>query len=518
MKYLFAVLSSAISICHALSVDATTDGLVVNTEQGPVSGTLSAPTVRQFLGVPYASAQRWQAPTSPPKRSSILRATSFSDTCPQNLAPANLEFLKLAGGQGINIPESENCLTANIWVPSVSRKQKTAVLVWIYGGAFQFGSSNLPIYNGQNFVRDNEDITIVTFNYRLNIFGQPNAPQLISNSKSQNFGLLDVEAAIQWVHQNIGAFGGDPERISLFGQSAGSTATDAYTFSHPQDKIVKGTIQQSGNLGLVTNGLLANPTIDETTWNNLASNLGCGKTANNAQLSCMKAVPFRALENAVIKTGSTFNLLTDNITIFSDITARAAAGNFLKVPVLGGSTLNEGDIFTVASELISPPGVALPFVTEVLSDIQTQTTFTCPAGTTAQGRLNARVPTWRYQYQAIFPNISPRPDLRAYHASEIPIAFGTYNTTSASIPPTPNEIALSKYVQAAWVAFARNPSQGLVNFGWPLYDPATTSLVQLGNPSNLTGIVLTSGSLLDTTCGNVPQLLSFSGQLSANFA
>lgn len=122
--------------------------------------------------------------------------------------------------------------------------------------------SNLPVYNGQNFVRDNEDITIVTFNYRLNIFGQPNAPQLVSKTKSQNFGLLDVEAAVQWVHENIAAFGGDPDRISLFGQSAGSTATDAYAFSHPQDKIVKGLLIVSSDSTLPNNLCVRNyPTI-----------------------------------------------------------------------------------------------------------------------------------------------------------------------------------------------------------------------------------------------------------------
>lgn len=88
-------------------------------------------------------------------------------------------------------------------------------------------------------VRDNDDITLVTLNYRLNIFGQPNAPQL-SVKDNVNFGLLDVEAAIQWVHDNIANFGGDPGRITIFGQSAGGAAVDAYTFAHPHDTIVKG--------------------------------------------------------------------------------------------------------------------------------------------------------------------------------------------------------------------------------------------------------------------------------------
>lgn len=80
----------------------------------------------------------------------------------------------------------------------------------------------------------------MTFNYRLNIFGQPNAPQLVNSAHSQNFGLLDIDAAIQWVHDNIANFGGDPDRIILFGQSAGSAAVDAYTFAHLDDTIVKG--------------------------------------------------------------------------------------------------------------------------------------------------------------------------------------------------------------------------------------------------------------------------------------
>ena len=89
-------------------------------------------------------------------------------------------------------------------------------------------------------VRDNEDITLVSFNYRTNIFGQPNAPQLVNASQSQNFGLLEQRAAIEWVHANVAQFGGDPERVTIFGQSAGGTAVDAYSFAYPNDTIVKG--------------------------------------------------------------------------------------------------------------------------------------------------------------------------------------------------------------------------------------------------------------------------------------
>ena len=91
-------------------------------------------------------------------------------------------------------------------------------------------------------MQDNDDVLVVTFNYRTNIFGQPNAPQLAGMTNSQNFGVLDLNAVVQWVHDNIAAFGGDPSRIVLFGQSAGAVVIDAYTYMHPQDTIVKGNI------------------------------------------------------------------------------------------------------------------------------------------------------------------------------------------------------------------------------------------------------------------------------------
>ncbi|KAG6836312.1 hypothetical protein H0H93_009232 [Arthromyces matolae] len=228
------------ALAHALYVYAHSTGLYVTTAQGPVVGSLISSNVRQFLGVPYATGKRWEAPTSPPRRTTPINATSFGDSYPQALDALNVQFYRTAGldDSAIFVPESENCLYVNIWAPSVSRKQRTAVLIWIYGGSFQFGSapiqivlqSSLSWYHGQDIVENNDDITVVSFNYRLNIFNAPYAPQLVSNTTTpQNFGLLDIDAAIGWVYENIAVFGGDPNRISLFGQSAGAAAADAMT-------------------------------------------------------------------------------------------------------------------------------------------------------------------------------------------------------------------------------------------------------------------------------------------------
>lgn len=127
--------------CIFLHAFAQNAGLIVSTQQGPVAGTLELPTVRRFLGVPFATANRWQAPQLPTARRGVFQATKFSDVCFQELSAFNVEYLVLAQqSQGINATASEDCLTVNIWSPSINRKQKTAVMVWIYGGGFTFGS------------------------------------------------------------------------------------------------------------------------------------------------------------------------------------------------------------------------------------------------------------------------------------------------------------------------------------------------------------------------------------------
>ncbi|EKM81263.1 hypothetical protein AGABI1DRAFT_127276 [Agaricus bisporus var. burnettii JB137-S8] len=448
-------------------------GLRVQTQQGDVVGSFVTPTVRQFLGIPYAVADRWEAPSLPSPRQKPFKADHFGDSCIQTNSAFNLKFFKLTGFVVPNVTESENCMSVNIWSPSVDRKQQTAVMIWIHGGGFQFGTSNFPTYDGQFFVRDHDDVTIVTFNYRLNVFGQPNAPQLANSTTGVNFGLLDIDAAIQWVHDNIANFGGDPERMILFGQSTGSAVVDLYTIAHADDKKVKGVIEHSGSVsgGPLLGGVPNNAAV----WNGLADAVGCGTSADDAQLACMKRVPARALEDAVVNTDSNFWVVIDNITVFGDVASRVAAGNFLKVPLLVGSTQHEEDIFVVAEELLPPSSFAQPLVTELSADLLTYTGFTCSAGVAALVRMNASVPAWRYQYQAIFPN-------------------------TAEIAKTPEEIALSNYMQSAWVAFARDPQNGLTDFGWPMYDPASDSLIQLGNFFNRSGATFGRGDQLDFVC------------------
>ncbi|KAF9077249.1 carboxylesterase [Rhodocollybia butyracea] len=493
--------------------ESSSDGLTIQTQQGPVMGTSPAPNVRQFLGIPYAAANRWEAPTAPPNRTETFNASSFGDSCPQQLNTANIEFYRLSWGglsdDQILVPESEECLNINVWAPSTNRAQSTAVLVWIYGGELSFGTSNTPQYNGLNFVQDNDDITLVSFNYRTNIFGQPNAPQLNGTGQPQNFGFLDVDAAIQWVSQNIASFGGDPERITIFGQSAGAQLADAYTYSHPNDTIVKGVIEQSGTLLDVSVVAKGGPILDDIAWNVVASAVGCGNTTDSTQFFCMQNVSTTDLATAVSNTESSFSLVLDGVTVFADTQARAAAGNFLKVPLLAGTTANEGDIFIVLEELLLVGATIQPALDILSSIFAMGTTCATAEGTNLRAAANSSV--FRYEYQAIFPNISPFPQLRAYHTSEIPLLFGTYNlsTESTHIPSTPIEIALSKSIQQLWVAFARDPANALPLLGWPAYNGSGQGIIAaLGNSQNQTGWTFTESAVIDALC---PKITFFQG-------
>ncbi|KAJ3825336.1 carboxylesterase [Lentinula raphanica] len=512
------VSNSSDSYSHPSSTATTNgslDGLTVSTQQGPVMGTLPMSNVRQFLGIPYAQANRWEAPSSPPNRTTTFDASSFGDSCPQQLNPGNLEFLRLSWGglsdEEIFVPESEDCLNLNIWAPSIDRAQNAAVLVWIYGGSMSFGTSNTPQYNGLNIVRDNDDIIVVSFNYRTNVFGQPNAPQLNGTGKAQNFGFLDVDSAIGWVYQNIASFGGDPTRITIFGQSAGAELADAYSYSHPNDTIVKGIIQQSGSLlgnGAVEAATATQNVLNDTAWNAVASAVGCGNTSNSEQFSCMQNVSTSDLATAASNTSLQFSIVFDGVTVFLDTKARAASGKFLRVPVIEGTTTNEGDIFIAIAELVAG-GVTLEPAFDILSSIYTLQSL-CPASESIGYRAAAGVSIFRYEYQAIFPNISPMPPLRAYHTSEIPMVFGTYNISvnATNLPSTPIEIALSKIMQHVWVAFARDPQNALPSMGWPAYDSNTQTIAALGNYQNRTGWTFTHSNVTDVLC---PNLTLFNG-------
>lgn len=221
----------------------------VRTEQGLLQGR-TVEGVRAFLGVPYAAppvgALRWRPPAPPAVWSGVREAGEFGASCaqeaPHRWGPFTDEFLDV-GTIG------EDCLTLNVWTPGGKQtgKARRPVLVWIHGGGFGSGSTSVPIYDGRRLA--GQGVVVVSLNYRLGIFGFLAHPALSAESEhrvSGNYGLLDMVAGLQWVRHNIARFGGDPDNVTIAGQSAGAAAVQDLMASPGAAGLFRKTIAMSG--------------------------------------------------------------------------------------------------------------------------------------------------------------------------------------------------------------------------------------------------------------------------------
>ncbi|TGZ76721.1 alpha/beta-hydrolase [Ascodesmis nigricans] len=440
---------------------AAQDELTVNAPAGPIVGHYakggSITSVREFLGVPYAKPPvanlRWAPPQKADAWSQPFDAGNFSAGCwnPSGDALKNSPGMEFIPWERLRPKrESEDCLTVNVWTPSKSRIPTggAAVMVWTYGGGFSLGASESPIYHGDNIVQNQDGVIVVSFNYRLNLFGFPAQPAFGTNV---NVGLRDVRRAVEWVRDNIAAFGGNPNKITLFGESAGSAATDSYLYAYASDPIIHGAIMQSGQLAMASSGLTT--TTPGESWDALATAVSC--PTGSSGLSCMRSIPASTLRDTMDTLNLTFSPIADGGTIFSNTEERLSAGQFARVPVLLGS--NDQEI----------PG------DDTVSKLATRVAFTCPAKKSAGGYTKF-VPTWQYRFFGDFVVYEGVEKRGPTHGSEIPQIFGTIpaNAEAASV-------ASSKYIQKAWTTFAKDPTNGLTSLGWPKFNPLRSSLILL---------------------------------------
>lgn len=325
--------------------------------------------------------------------------------------------------------------------------------------------------------------------YRVNIFGFPGEP-----SGTQNVGLLDQRRAIEWVRDNIEGFGGDTTRITLFGQSAGAQSIDYYSYAYPEDTIANAFIQESGTTALVP---ALSPSASAASWYNVSSSIGCGsaESATETVLECMRKVNSSTILAAI--GSQNFTPTVDSVTVFSDYPSRSLAGNFSKRPLLLGNNDNEAGIFRIEA---LGNGQEYP---QSYWDAFNLRTFDCPAAAKANVSVSQGVPTWRYRWFGVFANtnLTTYPNSGAYHGSEIPIIFNT-SLEAPGLSRTPQEIQLTDYMSGAWAAFAKDPAKGLSAYGWPAYDPASSTLLRLGFNDTI-GANLVLPQTYDATCGTV---------------
>jgi para-nitrobenzyl esterase len=309
---------------------ATSAADVVQTANGPVEGRGVQPSgVRIFRGIPFAQPPtgdlRWQEPQPVKNWKDVRKAVDFGPRCMQ--APIFDDMVFRSNGV------SEDCLYLNVWTPAKSSRERLPVLVYFYGGGFVAGDGSEPRYDGESMAA--KGIVVVTLSYRLGVFGFLAHPELTKESPhkaSGNYGLLDQNAALRWVQRNIANFGGDPKRVTIAGESAGSMSVSAHVVSALSKNLVAGAIGESG---AALGALSATPFAKaEETGSKFAESLGA------QSIAALRAMPSQQILDAASKGGwasvGRFPPTVDGYFLTADPVAIYAAGREARVPLLVG--------------------------------------------------------------------------------------------------------------------------------------------------------------------------------------
>jgi len=445
--------------------------------------------VRAFLGVPFARPPvgelRWRAPRPVQAWNGVRDATRIGSDCTQAIGRKAI----LGGGGGF-VVGSEDCLYLNIYAPAAKAAEARPVMVYIPGGAFTVGSG--ANYDPSRLAADQGRV-VVTLNYRLGALGWLAHPQFQAEGEGfgGNFGLMDQQAALQWVHRNIAAFGGDPSDVTLFAESAGAWSA-CYLMASPASKgLYQRVILQSG--GCLEPSSLVSAEQAAESGPMFAERLGC---TGDEQIDCLKALPAWRLSRApslragINGPGSWGPVHTD-ATVPENPAVAIHEGRFTRVPVLVGTNLDEGRLF--ANEVkdmdryqketiwmygdfgqrvldrypVGPDGPAYAIAANF-----TDQRFACPSQALRR-QLSRHVPVWGYEFADrgapfVLPDRLVGLDLGAYHASELAYVFGTSWVFTDVKRFTPEQKALSQRMQGLWAAFGRDDFEA----DWPRIDGA----------------------------------------------
>jgi para-nitrobenzyl esterase len=483
------LLASAILVSSNLSLSAQEP--VVKTENGRVSGYKSG-DITIYKGIPFAAPPvgdlRWKAPQPAKNWKGILKCDKFSAS-PMQSKP--VPFMMWTS-EFITPPDklSEDCLYLNVWTPSKSAKEKLPVFVWIYGGGFSSGSAACAVYDGEEMAK--KGIVFVSFNYRVGVLGFMAHPSLSSesaNKVSGNYGLLDQVAALQWVAKNIEAFGGDPAKVTIAGQSAGSMSVCALVASPLAKGLFRGAIAQSGGIlsGFMNNGLAD------------------AEKAGVAYMEKLKVSDISGLRKKtaeeLVAAGGSFRPVYDGYVIPVDVLAAFKAGNFNNVNMISGWVTGDG---TLMGERKSTPDqyrkqAARDFgdkAEEYLKIFPGNTDEEVAATLKLQGLLSfAAMPayltagfnknkTYIYQFSHVPVDKPGFPNYGAFHTSEVPFALHTLHMWDR--PWREADYSVEKSMNSYWVNFIKtgNPNgDGLTE--WSAFDKASGSIMEIGDKSNL---------------------------------
>ncbi|MGC2694467.1 MAG: carboxylesterase/lipase family protein [Candidatus Angelobacter sp.] len=488
----------------------TTSGMAaiadpVRVEQGLLAGASGTSSdVRVYRGIPYAAPPvgelRWKAPQAVAPWQGVRQATEFSNACWQTQYPAAAAIY-----QAQLPPLSEDCLYLNIWTPAKTVKDRLPVMVWIHGGGFTRGFAGTRSYDGEILAR--KGAVIVTINYRLGVFGFFAHPALSAepgHHASGNYALLDQIAALQWVQKNIAAFGGDPSRVTVFGESAGSWAVNALMASPLAKGLFQRAIGESGAMFSPMKTLAEAEKEGEQQASALlpaspAKSEGATEAPALDILKTLRSIPAEELLKAA--NVDTVRAIVDGWVLRQDIASTFAQGKQNDVPLIVGYNSDEGT--TLAPQAVHL--TAAMFVDGIHQRYGAQADQllkTYPAGSDEQAvksfysayrdqafgwemrtwaRLATRTghqPAYMYYFSRHVPG-EQRERLRAFHALEIAYVFGTFVWR---FPWDDTDKKLSDAITSYWTNFAAtgNPNAGAL-LKWPAYNAQDDQLLEFGD-------------------------------------
>lgn len=484
---------------------------VAETESGAVRGTREG-NVTAFEGVPFAAPPvadlRWRAPKRVAQWTGIRKATSFAPACMQ-------KGLSMPGETPPKV--SEDCLYLNIWTTNVGTKESRPVLVWIYGGGFTNGSASMPLYWGDHLAK--RGIVVVTIAYRVGLFGFLAHPELTRESEhhaSGNYGLLDQIAALSWIQRNIRAFGGDPKRVTIAGQSAGAMSVSILMASPLAHGLFARSIAESGGF-LEPVQILPGYTLAsaETQGEQFAHSFGA------ADISALRKLPAaKLLDNDHLAIN---HPIVDSYVLPVSPHDVFAAGKQEDVPILLGSNEDEANAFDIPRDIAPSDftasvarhlGFPTPFLqilageyphdTEQLArrsavDLETDLRFRWDMWKWAnfQAHLNDHVYYYWFRHDPPFPENSPYYEWGPSHFAELWYVFDHLNQEPWAWTNQDRKVADT--MSAYWTNFVKsaNPNgQGLAD--WPPYRGDNRNVLYIEEPIT-TGMVADAPRLASIT-------------------
>jgi para-nitrobenzyl esterase len=478
---------------------------VVRTRSGDIEGTFEDQQY-VFKGVPYAAPPvgnlRWLPPQPVQPWTGIRSAREFGRICPQNQLPGAAVIASLA----INEPQDEDCLFLNIWTPNLDDVRRP-VMIWIHGGAFVIGAGSQTMYL-RNTLVPRGDVVLVSINYRLGALGFMNLKEVTGGRipASGCEGLLDQIAAIEWVRDNIKGFGGDPDNITVFGESAGGMSIGCLMgMPAAQGRFQKGILESGA----------ANTVISFEESSAIAAQFLDILKLKGKDVDAMRSLTIEQLMSTQQKLSNIMIAKDSRITPFQpvvdgvalpDVPIKSIKKGFASgIKTLAGTNLEEfkffnamdpnfrkieeSDLILRLEGLIPPEHVSSVIAAyrksqkkrgekasagDVLSAIQTDLMFRMPALRLVEAQCNNNQPAYNYLFTWKSPAMKGA--FGSCHALEVGFVFGNYDNTFCGSGPDAD--ALSRKIQDAWVAFARtgNPSCDSVGI-WEPYGNSRTTMI-----------------------------------------